>query len=169
MYKDYIMYGIVPNIKQYEQNKESFMSRQDNNKNDEVLNIIEESIRDEKQDEMFYKNLIDSTVNKLDKEIIMDIRDDERNHRKLLKEVYKILTGNDFVKDESDNNINKPNITYIDGLQMAFMNELKAFEKYRNVLMQMTERTLYNKIFEIMTDEMKHAIKYNYLINKNLK
>ena len=49
------------------------------------------------------------------------------------------------------------------------MDELKAFEKYRKVLANMTDKDNYNKMFEIMSDEMKHAIKYNYLITKNMK
>ena len=56
------------------------------------------------------------------------------------------------------------NMTYIDGLKQAFSNELKAMEKYRTILKSMESRKNYDKIFEIMTDEMKHAIKYSYLL-----
>nr|WP_318001225.1 hypothetical protein [uncultured Faecalibacillus sp.] len=46
----------------------------------------------------------------------------------------------------------------------AFSNELKAMEKYRTILKSMESRKNYDKIFEIMTDEIKHAIKYSYLL-----
>ncbi len=172
MFQDYMMYGIVPNIKKCEENQNSFRSdrsSEDRNASD-VLAIIVKSIQDEKEDEMFYKMLLESTVNKEDKEIIMTIRDDERKHRSMLKDVYKAITGKEFMNDNS--NLEDPkmeNFTYIQGLEKAFMGELAAFEKYRKVLMEMTDRELYNKIFEIMSDEMKHSIKYNYLITKNIK
>ena len=73
MFQDYMLYGIVPNIKKCEENQNSFRSdrsSEDRNSSD-VLAIIVKSIQDEKEDEMFYKMLIDSTVNKEDKEIIL--------------------------------------------------------------------------------------------------
>ena len=95
--------------------------------------------------------------------IIEQIRDDEKKHRILLREVYYDLTGIEIPSNnmQSDKQFN---MTYIDGLKQAFSNELKAMEKYRTILKSMESRKNYDKIFEIMTDEMKHAIKYSYLL-----
>lgn len=95
--------------------------------------------------------------------IIEQIRDDEKKHGILLRGVYYDLTGIEIPSNnmQSDKQFN---MTYIDGLKQAFSNELKAMEKYRTILKSMESRKNYDKIFEIMTDEMKHAIKYSYLL-----
>ena len=88
---------------------------------------------------------------------------DEKKHGILLREVYYDLTGIEIPSNnmQSDKQFN---MTYIDGLKQAFSNELKAMEKYRTILKSMESRKNYDKIFEIMTDEIKHAIKYSYLL-----
>ena len=100
------------------------------------------------------------------KEIIKSIRDDEKIHNKILREVFTKLTG--VVLPNMTDTANYPKITYIDGIKKAFMGELKAVEKYREILTYLPNKELYNKILYIMTDEMKHAIQYNYLITMYL-
>jgi len=46
------------------------------------------------------------------------------------------------------------------------MGELKAFEKYR-VIYKYIPTQYRDVVFEIMTDEMKHASYYNWLYAKN--
>ena len=131
-----------------------------------AVTMVRNSVADEVEDAAMYETLINMAPTEEAKEIITSIRDDEKIHNKILKEVFTELTG--VVLPNNTEMANYPKTTYIDGLQKAFMGELKAVEKYREILTYMPSKELYNKILYIMTDEMKHAIKYNYLITTYL-
>lgn len=132
-----------------------------------AINMIKNSVTDEAEDTAMYDALINMAPTEEAKKIITNIRDDEKLHNRLLKEIFTELTG--VVLPQNMETINYPKLTYIDGLKKAFMGELKAVEKYREILNYMPNKELYNKILYIMTDEMKHAIKYNYLITMYLE
>ena len=131
-----------------------------------AVTMVKNSVADEAEDAAMYEALINIASTEEAKEIIASIRDDEKIHNKLLREIFTELTG--VVLPNNMETSNYPKITYIDGIKKAFMGELKAVEKYREILAYMPNKELYNKILYIMTDEMKHAIKYNYLITSYL-
>lgn len=56
--------------------------------------------------------------------------------------------------------------SYIEGLEKALLGELSAFEKYRTIYLHIRPE-FRDRIFEIMTDEIKHAGYYNWLYAKN--
>ena len=58
--------------------------------------------------------------------------------------------------------------TYLEGLKKALFGELKAVEKYRVIREAMPNRYYRDILFEIITDELKHSAKYNYLYTINL-
>ena len=134
-----------------------------------AIQMIRNSVGDEAEDAAMYEALIKLAPNEEAKEIIVNIRDDEKIHNRVLREIFTELTG--VVLPANTEIANIPKFTYIEGIKKAFMGELKAVEKYREILAYMPTNELYNKILYIMTDEMKHAMKYNYLItmflNKN--
>lgn len=134
----------------------------------EALNGIRESVSDEKEDEMFYNFLISKVTTERDKKIIEDIRDNEIIHAQILRKVFTKLSGVILpTLDISNNDINYDNMTYMEGLSKAFIGELEAVEKYRKIMAFMPNKDLYNMIMYIMIDEIRHAIKYNYLIMMN--
>lgn len=142
-----------------------FNSRIENaNKLNEALNIIKDSIIDEAEDALFYSMIINQAMQDEDKEIIQSIVDDEKKHNMMLRQIYFSLTGSNVNPDES--NISMKENTYINNLKKALFGELDAVKKYRKVLAAMTDKENYNMIMEIMTDEITHANKYNYLITK---
>lgn len=49
------------------------------------------------------------------------------------------------------------------------MGELKAVERYRNIRAGLPNRYYRDMVFEILTDELKHASKYNFIMNLELK
>ena len=51
-------------------------------------------------------------------------------------------------------------------LEKALFGELDAVEKYRRILGTMPSGDSYTLIMSILTDELRHASKYNYLIHK---
>ena len=131
-----------------------------------AIQMIKNSVSDEAEDAAMYEALINMAPNQEAKEIITNIRDDEKIHNKLLREIFTELTG--VVLPPNTEAATYPKLTYTDGIKEAFMGELKAVEKYREILTYMPNKELYDKILYIMTDEMKHAIKYNYLITMHL-
>ena len=134
----------------------------------EILEMIKDSVTSEKEDERFYDHLIAIAPSQEDKKIIESIRNDERHHNQLFRKIYLELTGVALPKNVLESSETELNITYMQGLEQALMGELSAVEKYRKILAEMADKQRYNMVFEILTDELKHAAKYNFLITKNM-
>ncbi|ULL13491.1 ferritin-like domain-containing protein [Paenibacillus sp. H1-7] len=134
--------------------------------NEQVIQMIQESIEGERNDEMFYDALIRLAPTEQQKDVIRSIRDDERKHRQMFRSMYTYLTGQAPVVKEGE--AETLPASYVDGIETALLGELKAFEKYRKIYLQIAPE-LRNWMFEIMTDEIKHAGYYNWLYAKNKK
>ena len=101
------------------------------------------------------------------KKIITDIRDDEKNHNEILRFIYSNITGEVF----SDMNANATNTvneetTYTQDIESALFGELDAVKKYRKIMGAMPSSKMQTLVMSILTDELRHANKYNYLIHK---
>ena len=59
----------------------------------QAINLIRESVGDEKEDEIFYDTLIQQAPTEKEKKIIRSIRDDERKHNQILRRLYYEFTG----------------------------------------------------------------------------
>lgn len=131
-----------------------------------TLELIKKSVGDELEDEAFYSFLITHAPNDEQRRIIASIRDDERKHNRLLRELYFDLTGERLPQDVLTE---MPNfsISYMQGLENALMGELDAVTRYQTLLKGLTTMDHHNTVLEILTDELRHANKYNYLITKN--
>jgi rubrerythrin len=132
---------------------------------EEALKIVKEAVMDEREDELFYNYLISVAPTQEEKDIIVTIRNDERKHNKLFRGIYKAFTGND-IETPANVDFEKPK-TYIDGIKKALFGELGAVERYRDIIAGLPTRYYRDMVFEILTDEQKHADKYNYILNIN--
>jgi rubrerythrin len=130
-----------------------------------AIALIKDAVSSEREDELFYDYLLKVAPSEKDKEIIKDIRDDERKHSRLFREIYCELTGQTLPPPTQAEFT--PPASYCAGLQQALFGELGAVEKYRMILFAMQDRVHINKMTEIITDELKHANKWNYLYSKN--
>jgi rubrerythrin len=130
-----------------------------------VMRTIQESIRDEREDELFYDYLISVAPTQAEKDVITGIRNDERKHRRWFREIYDNLFPNVPLPADQAETFQRP-ASYLEGLEQALFGELRAFERYR-ALYFLIPAEYENTIFEIMTDEMKHANYYNWLYAKN--
>lgn len=130
----------------------------------EALALIAKSVQGEREDELFYDYLISVAPGEEEKAIIRSIRDDERKHNRMLRELYFRLTGRTIgaVPEEP---FEKP-ASYAEGLKKAFFGELSAMERYRDIRAGLAARYDRDAVFEILTDEMKHADKYLYLMQQ---
>lgn len=132
----------------------------------EALNLIAESVSGEREDELFYGYLL-SIAPQDQREIIISIRNDERKHVMMFREIYWQVTGQDL-PPAPDVPFERPN-SYCEGITKAIFGELAAVERYRMILFGFEFLPYRNMITEIYTDELKHASKWNYLFALNCK
>jgi rubrerythrin len=134
---------------------------------EQALSLAKQAVQGEREDELFYDYLISVAPSDEEVEIIESIRDDERKHNKMFKAIYKYYTGEE-IETSMDIDFEEPR-SFIDGVKKAFFGELSAMERYRIIRAGLPDRYFRDMVFEILTDEMKHATKYNYILNLNLE
>ncbi|MGG1595589.1 ferritin family protein [Terribacillus saccharophilus] len=134
--------------------------------NPQLLELLREAIGGEREDRLFYQFLINEAPNQYEKEIIKSIQNDEIKHNMMFRSIYTNLTGTEIEPDNS-NVFNKPD-NYIRGLEQALFGELAAVEKYRKIRVELPCEYQRDMLFEIITDELKHSSKYNYLFTLNM-
>lgn len=130
----------------------------------QAIELIRKSVSGEKEDEMFYDILIKQAPTEKEKEIITSIRNDERKHNKILRDLYYNFTGNIIPQDMSTPSVDS-NLGYKENLEKALFGELDAVVRYRKILGTMPSGNSYTLLMSIMTDELRHASKYNFLIH----
>ncbi|MNC15716.1 Rubrerythrin [compost metagenome] len=132
-----------------------------------AVHMIKEAVQGERNDELFYDELIHLAPSQEQVAIIESIRNDERSHNKMFREMYRALTGQEItgVSNEQYEKVQ----SYPAGLQRALMGELEAVEKYRNIWFGLPTGIYKDTVYGIILDELKHAAKYNYLIALNPK
>ncbi len=131
----------------------------------EVLVGVKKAVQGEREDELFYEYLISVAPTIEEKDIIVSIRDDERKHNRLFRKIYKDFTGMEVPPGE-DETFEKPK-SYLEGIKKALFGELRAVEKYRAIRRALPRGAYRDVLFDIITDEIKHSTKYNYLFTLN--
>jgi rubrerythrin len=145
--------------------KNPYMMYCDMNLLEKSLEGIKAAVQGEREDELFYDYLISVAPTDDEKSIIASIRDDERGHNKMFRQIYKSITGVD-VPTVEDEEFVKP-ISYLDGIKKALFGELSAVERYREIRRGLPSTMYRDILFNIITDEIKHSSKYNYLFTLN--
>lgn len=130
----------------------------------QAIDLIMQSVSGEKEDEIFYDILIKQAPTEKEKNIITSIRNDERKHNKILRDLYYSFTGNILPQDMSIPKI-ETDLSYQENLEKALFGELDAVVRYRRILGTMPSGNSYTLLMSIMTDELRHASKYNFLIH----
>lgn len=165
MYPDYNMYDQYYGFDTY--NYRSSMPANMYNEElitlNQAIDLIRQSVADEREDELFYDNLIQQAPTQKEKDIIRSIRDDERKHNQILRELYHDFTGQMIPPNLSTPNIDT-SLSYKEQLEKALFGELDAVVRYRRILGTMPSGKSYTLLMSIMTDELRHASKYNFLI-----
>ncbi|WP_310938178.1 ferritin-like domain-containing protein [Clostridium sp. SHJSY1] len=131
----------------------------------ETLEGIMKGVQGEREDELFYDYLISQAPTNDEKQIISSIRDDERRHNMLFRRMYKDFTGMEIPQGEEEK-FQSPE-SYLEGIKRALFGELSAVERYRAIRRRLPREIYRDMLFDIITDELKHASKYNYLFTLN--
>lgn len=163
MYSDYNMYNQYYAVNNPIGNQIPFNNEEIITLN-QAIELIRNSVGDEKEDEMFYDTLIKQAPTEKEKEIIRSIRNDEKKHNQILRRLYYEFTGGVLPRDNSKNVANNT-MKYKENLEKALFGELGAVEKYRRIMGAMPNKNSYTLLMSIMTDELRHANKYNFLIH----
>jgi rubrerythrin len=132
---------------------------------EEALDLVSQAVQGERKDELFYDYLISVAPTQEEKGIISDIRDDEKKHNRMFREIYEYYTG--YELPQADRQDFMEPASYLEGIKEALFGELAAMERYRIIHAGLPSRYYRDMVFEILTDELKHADKYNYILNLN--
>lgn len=130
----------------------------------QAIDLIRQSVVEEIEDEIFYDIIIKQAPTEKEKNIITSIRNDERKHNKILRDLYYSFTGNILPQDMSIPKI-ETDLSYQENLEKALFGELDSVVRYRRILGTMPSGNSYTLLMSIMTDELRHASKYNFLIH----
>ncbi|WP_054940640.1 ferritin-like domain-containing protein [Paenibacillus ihuae] len=132
----------------------------------DALELMRTSVQGERNDELFYDQLIRLTPSQNQAEVITSIRNDERDHNQMFRQMYREITGHEVtgVSNEVPEHVH----SYVAGLQKAFQGELSAVEKYRKIWFGLPYGVYKDTLYGIILDEQKHAAKYNNLLLQNL-
>ncbi|MHA0858312.1 ferritin-like domain-containing protein [Paenibacillus sp. CMAA1364] len=131
----------------------------------EAIELMRNSVQGERNDELFYDQLIQLAPNQEQAEVIVSIRNDERGHNQMFRQMYRELTGHEVTG--VSNEVPEQIPSYIAGLQKAFQGELSAVEKYRKIWFGLPYGIYKDTLYGIILDEQKHAAKYNNLLLQN--
>lgn len=129
------------------------------------LCFIIEALGDETHDRMFYQYLLQIVPDRKQYKIIESIRDDEIKHFEMFRIIYDEITCEPPCKQQGEE-FERPE-SYCNAIEMALFGELKAVELYRKIMFGLCSQRHRDMLFEIITDEMKHSIKWNFLYNIN--
>jgi rubrerythrin len=131
----------------------------------QALDLMKDAVQGERNDELFYDELIKLAPNPEQASIIISIRDDERGHNQMFRGIFRELTGQEItgISNEQYQRVE----SYVTGLQRALQGELSAVEKYRKIWFGLPVGIYRDTVMGIILDEMKHASKYNYLFTLN--
>jgi len=124
--------------------------------------LICEAIGDEKEAARMYDDLATMAIDRHDKWQLMAIANDERKHARMFTDIYKSLYNSMPCVGAKPY---KPPEEYLKGLELAQMDEIMALEMYRVIMRGLPyERKYQDMMFEIITDEQKHADKLGHII-----
>ncbi len=130
-----------------------------------ALELLEQAMSGEREDRMFYSWLLEQAPSAEARQIITGIRDDEIGHFALFRQIYTELTGR--TPPQVPEEAFRPPKSFCQGLSRALLGEQNAVRKYRKILYALQSRVHINMLTEIITDELRHGILYNYLYAKN--
>ncbi|MDF9845024.1 MULTISPECIES: ferritin-like domain-containing protein [unclassified Paenibacillus] len=132
----------------------------------EALQLMKDSVQGERNDELFYNQLIQLAPDQGQVDVITSIRNDERTHNQMFRQMYKEITG--YEVTGISNEVPEQVDSYMSGLQKAFQGELSAVEKYRKIWFGLPYGVYKDTLYGIILDEQKHAAKYNNLLIQNV-
>ncbi|MCL1631672.1 ferritin-like domain-containing protein [Sporolactobacillus sp. CPB3-1] len=107
----------------------------------------------------FYGRLAEAAPSEDMKSAILGIRQDEQDHFQLFSWLYIRLTGTQPAFQVTPVRFQ----SFSEGLRIAYHDELKDYETYRNLYLMTQDPTIRNILLRAFTDEIKHAIRFGLM------
>ena len=112
------------------------------------------AMQGEAEDKLFYERLMRMAPTREEADIIKQIRTDEIKHYEAFEDLYRRMTGRNPRVPETD----KPTFrTYMEGVELAFFDELEAYEHYRDLYLSTQNPRIRDIFLDAFTDENEHA------------
>ena len=122
------------------------------------------AMKGEAEARKYYKRLIGMAPNEKEADIIERIYEDEKKHLTKFKMLFKMIAN----KEPELTNVKSPDFdSYLEGVENAILDELEAYEFYRDIYLFSNNPVVKEIFFEAFTDENEHAAHLNYLYTKN--
>lgn len=127
-----------------------------------------EAVQVEKEKEFFYEYLISVGPTEGDRELIVSIRDDEKEHRDMFRTIYKDFTGQEIKEEKAEEKV-KEQDSYLAGIQFGLFESLREVETYREIFKGLPEGYYRDAVSDMISDKLKHATMYNFQYTIHLK
>lgn len=126
----------------------------------DLVPLIQKFMQDQANATVFYGELIEQLQAEELKDYVREARDDEQKHYRMLGELYQTLTGRTYAAQPQPTAF----ASLTAGLKKAMDDEYAASEEYRDVYLKYNDRRVRNLFFELLTDELEHATRFNYVL-----
>ena len=129
------------------------------------LNLLRSAQNGVYYNRLMYDYLLKNAPDEEAKNILTGIRNGEITHEKMRRQVYFHLAGKPFPQ-EKKGNFAMPS-SYCEGLEKALKRKLESVSRNRNIALCLPNINQAIRINDISSEEMQHALLYQYLIRKN--
>ncbi len=121
------------------------------------------AIEQENNDMRYYEKLSTCVKDEKDRECLRRIHLEDMKHFNMFSGLYTNLTGKEPIFEYDEIDIENPLAEeFLEGAEQ----KLENVELYRNIMMAFLDVGIRDMIFEIITDEQRHAQKLNQLYYK---
>lgn len=127
---------------------------------EDLVALLQTFMQNEANDAAFYRELIAQVQEPELKEYVRVPLEDEQKHYRMMGQLYQELTGRTYSAEPRRTEF--PNLRA--GLKMAMDGEYEAAERYRDVYLKYPEPRIRDLFFELLTDELEHATRFNYVL-----
>ncbi|MDF2672078.1 MAG: hypothetical protein K0R09_343 [Clostridiales bacterium] len=125
-----------------------------------LIDLILEAMKDERSDRAKYKIMMDMARDPKVKRQINFAYEDEGKHYKMFQQILFKLTGKMTEVPVPD--VKRP-VSLLEGVESSIDGELEAVELYRDILAMLPNKQMRDMLYEIITDEQEHAVRFTYL------
>ena len=123
---------------------------------------LQDYVESELNHEALYRALADVAPNEADRQIFLEIAENERRHADRFSQIYQVLTGQNYTPKVYPQKMEGP---YRFALRQLLLNEHKTFLEYHRQFMQTDNMTLKNICYEAGKNKSDHIHKLMRLMD----
>ncbi|MBE4907587.1 ferritin-like domain-containing protein [Bacillus luteolus] len=129
----------------------------------QLIRDIQKAINGEYSAIACYEKLAQLAPSPLEKEQILEIREDEQRHYEEFRKIYRLLVGNPALSEHTEE---CPD-SYIDGVEFSFVDEQKTVDFYLDIADQSEDPYIKKTFQRAAADEQNHAVWFLFFSQKN--